>query len=113
MQTLGGHRFFERGVGEEGAIQNALVDAGDIHLDDAAGADVQMAHFAVTHLPGGQADPGSGGFDEGPGVVAFEAVEGGLMGGFHGVAGSFHAVTHAVQNGQDDFLFHLYLVTPL
>ena len=32
------------------------VDAGDVHLHDAAGADVQVADLAVAHLPVGQAD---------------------------------------------------------
>jgi hypothetical protein len=32
------------------------VDAGHVHADDAAGAEVEMADFAVAHLSVGQAD---------------------------------------------------------
>ena len=41
---------------EKRAAGDSLIDARDIHVHDAAGADIQVAHFAVAHLPFGQAD---------------------------------------------------------
>ena len=37
-------------IGEEAAVCNGGVDAGDIHADDAAGAQVEVADLAVAHL---------------------------------------------------------------
>ena len=37
------------------AGRDRRVNARDVHLHNAPGADVQVAHFAVAHLPVGQA----------------------------------------------------------
>ena len=54
MQTAAGARVLqnvdEQRVGGERARCNHQIDAGHIHVDDTAGADIQMAHFAVAHL---------------------------------------------------------------
>ena len=47
---------YEGGVGVEGAVEDRGVDAGHVHADDAAGAKVEMADFAVAHLAVGEAD---------------------------------------------------------
>ena len=41
---------------EELAARDQRVDARDVHLHHAPRADVQVAHFAVAHLPIRQAD---------------------------------------------------------
>ena len=58
VPAVGGaiHRGDERRVGEEIAVADALVDARQVLVDDAAGAHVHVADFGVAHLPGGQAD---------------------------------------------------------
>ncbi len=96
------HGFEEGGVGEELAGVDGVVDAGDVHADDAAGAEVEVADFAVAHLAVGQADVVVAGVDEGVGVLAEEAVVGGLAGEGDGVAVGFGAVAPAVENGEDD-----------
>ena len=55
----------EHGVVEQLAACDHVVDADDIHLDDAAGADVEMAHFAIAHLTVGQPDERSVGANRG------------------------------------------------
>jgi len=54
------------------------IDAGDVHVHDAAGADVEVADFAVAHLAFGEADGGAGGLDQGVGESAQEFVVSGL-----------------------------------
>ena len=58
------HRFEQQRLLEKCAARDELVDAGDVHLHDAAGANIQVAYFAVAHLPFGQADKGAGGVDQ-------------------------------------------------
>ena len=50
------HGGRQRRVREEVAVANALVDPGEVLIDDAAGAHVHVADFGVAHLPGGQAN---------------------------------------------------------
>ena len=51
-----GHGFEKRRVLFELAGLDHHVDLADVHVHDAAGADVEVADFAVAHLAGGQAD---------------------------------------------------------
>ena len=44
------HRGQQRGIAEELARRDHVIDARHVHVDDAARADVQMADFAVAHL---------------------------------------------------------------
>ena len=60
----------EGGVGEEAAVLDGGVDAGHVHADDAAGAEVEVADFTVAHLAVGEADEVLAGAEEGVGVVA-------------------------------------------
>src|SRR4051812_48659047 len=57
-------------VAEEVAILDHEVDLGDVHVNDAAGADVEVSNFAVPHLTGGQTDIASAGVDESVGIIA-------------------------------------------
>ena len=52
------HRFEQHRILEELARRDHQVDARDVHVDHAAGADVQVAHFAVAHLSFRQPDNG-------------------------------------------------------
>ena len=61
-----------------------------------------MANFAVAHLAVGEADEVVAGLDEGVGVLAEEAIVGGLAGEGDGVAEGFGTVAPAVENGEDD-----------
>lgn len=97
--------FCERGIGVEGAVEDGGVDAGHVHVDDAAGTEVEVADFAVAHLPVGEADEVFAGAEEGIGVVAEERVVGGLAGLGNGVAVGLGAVTPSVEDGEDDWCF--------
>ena len=50
------HGIEQNGMREEFAVLDHQFDARDVHVHDAPGADVEMADFAVAHLPVGQAD---------------------------------------------------------
>ena len=88
---------------EELAAGDGLVDARDVHLHDAAGAHIQVAHFAVAHLPVGQADGGTGSVDQRVGKFGEQAVVIGLAREGDGVAFGFGAVAPAVEYGEDDW----------
>ncbi len=49
-------RLDDRGMREEFAAGDQCIDARDVHVHHATRSDIQMAHFAVAHLPIGQAD---------------------------------------------------------
>ena len=101
-----GHGAEQGRVGEETAVGYGGVDAGHVHADDATGAQVEVADFAVAHLAVGEADEMLGGAQEGVGVVAQEHVVGGLAGLGYGVAMGFGSVAPAVEDGQDDWFGH-------
>ena len=77
---LGGfHRLGQGGVGEEIAAADGAVDAGEFLVDDAAGADVEVAYLGVAHLPAGQAHRRFGRMDGGVRVGLPEFVPVGLV----------------------------------
>jgi hypothetical protein len=78
------------------------VDAGDVHLHDAAGADVEVADFAVAHLAVGQADEVVAGLDQRVGILAQQLVVGGLFSQGDGVVGGFGAVAPSVKDGKKE-----------
>ena len=51
-----GEEFDQRRIRRQRAVGDRLVDAGQFLVNDAARAEIQVADFAVAHLPGGQAD---------------------------------------------------------
>ncbi|MNZ99418.1 hypothetical protein D3C78_1187410 [compost metagenome] len=50
------HRACQHRVLEELAVANGLGDAGEVLVDDTAGAQVHVTDFGVAHLPVRQAD---------------------------------------------------------
>ena len=64
-----GDRRAQHRVGGETAVLDVAVDAADVLLHHAAGADVQMADFRVAELAGGQADEIFRGIDGAVGKV--------------------------------------------
>ena len=86
----------------ERAVFDGHIDAGDVLRHYAASADIQMPHFGVAELAGGQADHAFGGVDRAVGVLGFEAVEIGGVGEEDGVVVAFGAVAEAVENEEDD-----------
>src|SRR5277367_3661913 len=96
------HGFEEQRLALEFAAGDELVNAGDIHVHDAAGADVEMADFAIAHLSFGEADGGAGGVDERVGKFFEEAIVIWFAREGDGVAGGFGAIAPAVEDGEDN-----------
>ena len=94
-------------VGEETAVGDGGVDAGHVHADDAACAEIEVAHFGVAHLTVRQANVVVAGTEESVGVGREEPVVRGLAGERDGVAVSLGAVAPAVEDGEDDGFWHM------
>ena len=92
------HRFEQERLAEEFAAGDELIHARDVHLHDAAGADIQVAHFAIAHLPFGQTDEGAGGVDQRIGKILEQAVVVGLASEGNGVALGLRAIAPAVEH---------------
>ncbi len=90
------HRFEQKRLAEKFAAGDQLIDARDVHLHDSASADIQVAHFAIAHLPFGQADVGAGGVNQRVGKIFQQPVVIGLAGERDGVAFCFGAIAPAV-----------------
>ena len=96
------HGFEQQRLAREFAAGDELVNARDVHVHDASGADIQVADFAIAHLSFGQADGGAGGVDQRVGKFFQQAVVIRLAREGDGVAFGFGAVAPAVEDGEDD-----------
>ena len=94
------HGLDEQRLLEKFAVGDHHVDARDVHVDDAPGAHVHVAHFAVAHLPFGQADGGPGRLDQRVGKILQQAVVIRFAREGNGVALGFGAIAPAVEHGQ-------------
>ena len=97
--------FDDGRVREEFAVGDQAVDAGDVHLHNAPGADVQVTHFAVAHLAIGQADEVIGGVQQGVGILPQQLVVRRLARQRDGVIFDLRSIAPAIQNGQNNRLF--------
>ena len=87
------------------AVLGGLGDAGQLLVDNAARADVGVAHFAVAHLAVGQAHVHAGGANLGVGVLSEDFVHVGMLCRGNGVAlGGGDA--KAIENHQNKRFFH-------
>ena len=71
-------------------------------LHQAPGADVEMAHFRIAHLPGRQADKFFRGVDQGMRIIAPERIPIGLASRQNRVEIGTLAVAEAIQNEQQN-----------
>jgi len=92
----------------ESVVANHPIQPCNVHLNNAAGADIQVADFAVTHLAIGQADRFARGMNQSVRVVAQEAVEHRGVRRAHRVALDGEGVPPSVENGQDHRLLRHY-----
>ena len=99
------HGFEEQRLALEFAAGDELVDARDVHVHDASGADIQVADFAIAHLSFGQADGGAGSLNQRVGKFLEQAVVVRLAREGDGVALGFGAVAPAVEDGEDDWFW--------
>jgi len=96
------HGFEKQRLERKLAGGDELIDSRAVHVDDAAGADIQVADLAIAHLSDGKADGGAGGLDERVWKIFQDAVVVGLAREGDGVAFGFGAVAPAVEDGEDD-----------
>ena len=89
-------------VGEEFTGGNHEIDAGYVHMDNASGTNIHMAHFAVPHLAFRQAHEGTGSVYERVGEIAQQHVVSRLARGGDGVAPGGRRETPAVKNCEDE-----------
>ena len=87
---------------EELAILDHQIDARDVHVHNAPGADVQMPDFAVAHLPLGQSNKRSAGMNQRVGILAQQPVVGRLARQRDGVGFGFGAISPAIENDQNE-----------
>src|SRR5579872_114170 len=99
------HRVEQQRLPEKFTRGNFRIEARDIHLHDAARADIQVADFAVAHLAFGQSDKWAGSVDQNIGefleqrVVIWLAREGDC------VALRLRRVAPAVEHGQHNWFW--------
>ncbi len=106
------HGIEQHRVGEELAILDHEIDLGDVHVDDAAGAHVEMADFAVAHLPGRQSDEASAGVDQRVGKFGQQLVVVRLARQRDGVSVGRRSVAPAIEDDEDErFRSHEQLAT--
>src|SRR5271156_2010619 len=86
---------------KEFTILDHQVNAGDVHVNDAPGADIEMPDFAVAHLPLGQPDKKSAGMNQSVGIFAKQAVVVGLARQRNSVGLGLGAITPAVEDDED------------
>ena len=100
------HGLHQHGVAVEIAFFDHQVDLGDVHVNDAASADVQVPHFAVAHLSLRQADKASAGVDERVGILGEQAVIVGLARQGNGIGLGGRRVTPAIENDENKRAVH-------
>ena len=108
------HRVQQHRLGEELAILNHQLDAGAVHVNNAPGADVEMADFAVAHLAVWQTYIFAAGVNQRVGIFAQQAVIGGFVRHGDGVGLDFSAITPAVENDKNEWFrtSHKWLLAP-
>ena len=72
------HGVDQHCVGEKLAILDHEIDLGDVHVNHAPGAHVQVSDLTVSHLAGRQADKAPAGVDQCVGKLSEQLVIGGL-----------------------------------
>jgi len=77
----------QHGTARQAAILDGHINARQVLGDDAARADIHVAHFGIAHLPLGQTDRIAGGGQQGMGTFAQQAGVVGRLGLGDGIVG--------------------------
>ena len=96
------HGVKQHGMLKELAVLDHQVDTSDVHVNDAACTDIQMADFAIAHLSLGEADEGPAGVDQRIGILAQQPVVRRLARERNSVGFGFSAVSPAVEDDQNE-----------
>src|SRR5579862_2794007 len=84
------------------AVLDHQIDAGDIHVHDATGTDIQMSNFTVAHLPFGQAHKRTASVNQRIGIFAKESIVRRLPSESDGVSFGFGPIPPAVENDENE-----------
>ena len=96
------HGRLERFVGKELSARDHVIDASDVHLDDASGADVEVPDLAVAHLAFGETDEGAVCPNQRVRIFAPQPVEVRRAGHGDGVVLGIGVLSPAVHDGEDN-----------
>src|ERR1700733_12454780 len=80
------HGFKKQRLAGKFAVGDELIDSRAVHVNDAAGANIQVTDFAVAHLSDGKPDGGTGRLNQRVGKILEDAVVVGLAREGDGVA---------------------------
>ena len=94
------HRLEQYRMLKQLPVLDHQVDAGDVHVNNAPRADVEVPNFAVAHLPFRQSDVRSTGVNECVGIFPQQPVVGWLACESNGVGLGFGPIPPAVENDQ-------------
>src|SRR6266567_646939 len=97
------HGIEQHGMLEQFSVLNHQIDACDVHMHNAASANVEMSDLAVAHLPLGQSDKRPTGMNERVGMLPQQAVVGRFTGKSNGVGFGFGSVSPAVENSENEW----------
>src|ERR1700682_1140166 len=97
------HGCEQHRVREEFTILDHQFDTRAVHVDDTAGADIEMSYFTVAHLAVGQPHVFPAGMDKRVGIFAEQAIVGGLAGQRDGIGFCLGAVAPPVENDEDQW----------
>src|SRR6185369_5123831 len=93
-------RLYKRGIIEKLTRVDRVIDTRSVHSNDAASADVQVAHLAVSHLPGSETNILSGRFDQSVWIIRVPVVKvWGTAQGYR-VSLRLRRITEPIQNNQ-------------
>src|SRR6202046_47710 len=90
---------------KEFTIPDHQVDASDIHVHDAPGANVEVPNFAVAHLPLGQSNKRPAGMDQRVGILAHYTVVSRLARQGDGVGFGLGPISPAVKNDENKWFW--------
>src|SRR5258705_10218839 len=90
-------------VGEKLPILDHQFDTRAIHMDDSAGADIEVSDFTVAHLTVRQPNVFPAGMDKRVGIFAEQTIVGGLARQRDGIGFRLGAITPAVENDEDQW----------
>ncbi len=88
---------------EKLSVLDHQIDARDVHVHDAPGANVEVADLAVPHLPLGQSHERPAGMNQRVGILAQQPVIRRLARQRNGVGLGFGPISPAVENGKNEW----------
>ena len=97
------NRLGQRWVGKKVPGIDGAVDAGELLVHHATGADIQMPDLGIAHLPLGQADFGLGGVDQSMRKIAPKLVPIRLLGLKNSIIRAIGATAETIQNNKENW----------